>query len=129
MIVTGVGQKTEIGAIAGELSVKKDGKSPLNQKLARLTRTVTIIGALAALFVIIVSTVRLFLSGTASFESVMDVFISGIVLVVAAVPEGLPAIVAVSLALNMIKLARENVLIKKLIATETAGRGQRDLFG
>ena len=121
MIVTGVGQKTEIGAIAGELSVKKDGKSPLNQKLARLTRTVTIIGALAALFVIIVSTVRLFLSGTASFESVMDVFISGIVLVVAAVPEGLPAIVAVSLALNMIKLARENVLIKKLIATETAG--------
>ena len=121
MLVTAVGADTEIGAIAGELSVKKDGKSPLNQKLARLTRTVTIIGALAALFVVIVSTVRLFLNGTANFESVMDVIITGIVLVVAAVPEGLPAIVAVSLALNMIKLARENVLIKKLIATETAG--------
>ena len=121
MIVTGVGDHTEMGQIAGELSVKKDGKSPLDQKLEKLTKTVTVIGACAALFVVIVSSVRLFLHGTATFESLSDIFISGIVLVVASVPEGLPAIVAVSLALNMIKLARENVLIKKLIATETAG--------
>ncbi|PWM72392.1 MAG: calcium-translocating P-type ATPase, PMCA-type [Bacillota bacterium] len=121
MIVTGVGSHTEMGQIAGELSVRKDGKSPLNQKLERLTKTVTIVGACAAALVIIVSAVRLFLSGTASFESLSDIFITGIVLVVASVPEGLPAIVAVSLALNMMKLAKENVLIKKLIATETAG--------
>ena len=47
--------------------------------------------------------------------------ISCIVLIIAAVPEGLPTIVAVSLALNMIKLAKENALIKKMTATETAG--------
>lgn len=121
MAVTGVGTHTEMGQIAGELSVKKDGKSPLNQKLERLTKTVTLIGACAAALVIAVSAARLFLSGGATFESLTDVFIEGIVLVVAAVPEGLPAIVAVSLALNMMKLAKENVLIKKLVATETAG--------
>lgn len=121
LLVTAVGKDTEMGAIAGELSIAKDGKSPLNQKLAKLTKTVTIIGGVAAALVIAVSAARLIAGGQASFESLADVFITGIVLVVASVPEGLPAIVAVSLALNMIRLARENVLIKKLIATETAG--------
>ena len=53
--------------------------------------------------------------------TVSDAFITSIVLIVAAVPEGLPTIVAVSLALNIIKMSRENALVKKMIACETVG--------
>lgn len=121
MAVTAVGNGTEMGNIAGELSKKAEGNSPLQQKLARLGKIITAVGAVAAVIVFILSVVRLALSQSLSFESVEDVFIRSIVLVVAAVPEGLPTIVAVSLALNMTKLARENALIRKLVATETAG--------
>lgn len=121
MLVTAVGNATEIGQIAGELSEKKEGVSPLNRKLNKLTKIITIIGGIAAAVVLILSVVRLILTGAVTFETVTDAFIGSIVLVVAAVPEGLPAIVAVSLALNMTKLAKDNALIKKLIATETAG--------
>ena len=56
-----------------------------------------------------------------NWETVSDAFITSIVLIVAAVPEGLPTIVAVSLALNIIKMSRENALVKKMIACETVG--------
>ena len=59
--------------------------------------------------------------GQISLDTVSDAFITSIVLIVAAVPEGLPTIVAVSLALNIIKMSRENALVKKMIACETIG--------
>ena len=61
------------------------------------------------------------MSHTMNWETVSDAFITSIVLIVAAVPEGLPTIVAVSLALNIIKMSRENALVKKMIACETVG--------
>lgn len=120
-VITAVGDMTEIGGIAGELKNKKETPSPLEQKLAKLGKTITLIGVLIAALVFAVSVVKTAVSGTLGFESVQNLFVSCIVLIVAAVPEGLPTIVAVSLALNMIKLAKENALIKKMIATETAG--------
>ena len=121
MVVTAVGDRTEIGKIAGELSVKREANSPLQHKLSRLGKTITAIGTVTAVVVFILSLVKLIMTGGVTFASVQDLFISCIILIVAAVPEGLPTIVAVSLALNMIKLAGENALIKKMIATETAG--------
>ena len=121
MIVTVVGDKTEIGNIAGALKEKEQIKSPLEQKLAKLGRIISIIGGVCAGLVFIVSIVKQIVMGTVTFSSVQELFISCIILLVAAVPEGLPTIVAVSLALNMIKLAKENALIKKMIATETTG--------
>jgi Ca2+-transporting ATPase len=121
MIVTAVGDKTEIGSIAEELLKEKETSSPLQSKLSRLGKIITIIGIISAVLVFGISVVRLALMGQLNFESVQDLFISSIVLIVAAVPEGLPTIVAVSLALNMIKLAKGNALIKKMSATETAG--------
>ena len=67
------------------------------------------------------SLAKLIISGEVSFTSVQNLFITCIILIVAAVPEGLPTIVAISLALNMIKLSKQNALIKKMIATETTG--------
>ena len=120
-VVTATGDDTEIGRIAGELSTDIPEDSPLNKKLAKLGKTVTAIGAACASVVFATSLVRLILLNGVTFDSVSELFISCIVLIIAAVPEGLPAIVAVSLALNMIRLAKEKALIKKMIATETTG--------
>ena len=120
-VVTATGDNTEIGKIAGELSTDIPEDSPLNKKLAKLGKTVTAIGAVCALVVFITSLLRLILTHNVNFDSVSELFISCIVLIIAAVPEGLPTIVAVSLALNMIRLAKEKALIKKMIATETTG--------
>lgn len=121
IIVTAVGKNTEIGKIAGELNQNKEVLSPLQQKLASLGKSVSLIGTITAVLVFILTIIRLAVTSAITFDSILDLFISCIILVVAAVPEGLPTIVAVSLALNMIKLAKENALIKKMIATETAG--------
>ncbi|MBR5192156.1 MAG: calcium-translocating P-type ATPase, PMCA-type [Clostridia bacterium] len=121
MVVTAIGDNTEIGKIAGQLSTEKNISSPLQQKLAKLGKTVTIIGVISAVLVFIMSIIRLAILGNVNFFAIQELFISCIVLIIAAVPEGLPTIVAISLALNMIKLAKENALIKKMIATETTG--------
>lgn len=121
MIITAVGDDTEIGKIAGELSSKKELPSPLQQKLAKLGKIISAVGCVFAVIVFLINVARLIINGDFTFYGVQELFISCIVLIVAAVPEGLPTIVAVSLALNMIKLAKENALIKKMIATETAG--------
>ncbi|MBO4594884.1 MAG: calcium-translocating P-type ATPase, PMCA-type, partial [Clostridia bacterium] len=121
MLVTAVGDFTEIGRIAREISVSKTDDSPLQKKLNKLGKTVTAVGIITAAFVFIISAVRLYNGGNFTFSSVQELFISAIILIVAAVPEGLPTIVAISLALNMIKLSKENALVKKMTATETAG--------
>ncbi len=121
MLVTAVGDMTEMGKIAGEISKRRQDHSPLQHKLSKLGKMVTIIGAICAVVILAISMVRLIITGSVTFSNVQDLFISCIVLIVAAVPEGLPTIVAVCLALNMIKLAKENALIKKMTATETAG--------
>lgn len=121
MLVTAVGDDTEIGVIAGELSKGKEKDTPLNQKLAKLGKAISLVGVIAAVLVFALSAIRLAASGSFNFDNVRELFISCIVLIVAAVPEGLPTVVAISLALNMIKLARENALIKKMTATETTG--------
>ena len=120
-IVTDVGDNTEIGKIAQNLKGEKQIKTPLEQKLASLGKKITIIGIICALLVFVVSFLRLYFSQNLIYKNVQELFISCIILIVATVPEGLPTIVAMSLALNMIKLAKQNALIKKMIATETAG--------
>ena len=121
MVVASIGADTEMGKIAGELSTEIPEDSPLYRKLSKLGKTITAVGAACALAVFIMSFMRLIFAGALSFDTVSDLFISCIVLIIAAVPEGLPTIVAVSLALNMIRLAKEKALIKKMIATETTG--------
>ena len=121
MIVTAVGDDTEIGKIAKEISKNKENQTPLQYKLSRLSKAIAIIGVICAFLIFGVNAFKLVIEKKFNFSSVRELFISCIVLIVAIVPEGLPTIVAVSLALNMIKLSKENALIKKMTATETAG--------
>lgn len=120
-VVTHVGDHTEFGKIAKELSAADDSTTPLQEKLAKLGKLITLLGAAAAAVVFIVQLILLFSNGTASLATVSEAFITSIVLIVAAVPEGLPTIVAVSLAINIIKMSKQNSLVKKMIACETVG--------
>ncbi len=121
MLVTGVGNDTEFGQIAQELSSIEKTTTPLQEKLDKLGKQITVLGASAAAIVFAIEIIQFIIHGQFSLDTVSDAFITSIVLIVAAVPEGLPTIVAVSLALNIIKMSKENALVKKMIACETIG--------
>ncbi len=121
MIVTAVGEKAELGKIASDLDQATAVSAPLNQKLNKLGKTITIIGGIAAGLVFALSVLRLVVLGEVNFFTVQDSFVEAIVLIVAAVPEGLPTTAAISLSLNVLKLAKSNALIRKLVAAETVG--------
>ena len=121
MLVTGVGNDTEFGQIAQELSSIEKTTTPLQEKLDKLGKQITVLGASAAAIVFAIEVFQFFMRGQLNLDTVSDAFITSIVLIVAAVPEGLPTIVAVSLALNIIKMSKESALVKKMIACETIG--------
>ncbi len=121
MVVTSVGDNTEFGKIAKELSSTEKTSTPLQEKLAKLGKLITILGATAAAIVFIIQVIIFIANGTASIDTISEAFITSIVLIVAAVPEGLPTIVAVSLSINIIKMSKQNALVKKMIACETVG--------
>ena len=119
--VLAVGDNARIGKIAGDLTEKNNISAPLNQKLNKLGKNVSIFGAISSAVVFVLTLIRLYFTSGITFTGVKDAFIDAIVLIVAAVPEGLPTTVAVSLALGVVKLAKSNAIIKKLIAAETVG--------
>ncbi len=121
MVITAVGDSTEFGKIAKELTKTERTSTPLQEKLARLGKTITILGIIAATIVFISELISFALAGGLHLDEVLEAFVTSIVLIVAAVPEGLPTIVAVSLSINIIKLSQQNALVKKMIASETVG--------
>ncbi len=121
MLVTAVGDSTEFGTIAREIGGADKGSTPLQEKLAKLGKTITVLGIIAAAVVFVSEIISFYLQGSLSITNVMEAFVTSIVLIVAAVPEGLPTIVAVSLSINIIKLSKQNALVKKMIASETIG--------
>ena len=121
MVVTDVGDFTQFGLIAREIQGETEGHTPLQEKMARLGKVITVIGAVCAALIFIVQLIFVLASGSASFETISEAIIASIVLMVAAVPEGLPTIVAISLSINIARMARQNALVKKMIACETIG--------
>lgn len=121
MVITSVGDGTEFGKIARELSSTKKTSTPLQEKLAELGKKIALIGIIAAAIVFIIQVVNFIRIGEANFQNISEAFITSIVLIVASVPEGLPTIVAVSLSINIIKMAKQNALVKKMVACETIG--------
>ena len=121
MVVTGVGDNTEFGLIAREIQRGGDGPTPLQEKMGRLGKVITLVGAVCAALIFLIQLVATIARGQASFESISAAFIDSIVLMVAAVPEGLPTIMAISLSINIARMARQNALVKKMVACETVG--------
>ena len=121
MLVCAVGKETEFGKIAGELSSSKSTSTPLQEKLSKLGKTIAIAGASIALLVFIIQLTRYIVTDNANIQNILNAFLMSVVLIVAAVPEGLPTIVAVSLSINTLRMAKEKALVKKLVASETIG--------
>ena len=94
MVVTAVGDATEFGKIAQELSSTAKTSTPLQEKMARLGKFIAVLGAAVSLVVFLIQLITFLSSGTASFETISEAFITSIVLIVASVPEGLPTILS-----------------------------------
>ncbi len=121
MIVTSIGDNTEVGKIAKELKKEEDLETPLQQKLTDLGKKISVVGSIAAGLIFLLEVFFMFRKGNISFEGVKNAFVVSVALIVAAVPEGLPTMVALTLAFNMTKMARNNALVRKMIACETIG--------
>ncbi|MGL5381124.1 cation-translocating P-type ATPase [Clostridium sp.] len=112
-LVIGTGMNTEIGKIASMLDSEEEDTTPLQKKLAQLGKTLgfAAVGISILMFIISMFQGRDFLA----------MFMTSISLAVAAIPEGLPAIVAIVLALGVQRMIKENAIIRKLPAVETLG--------
>jgi len=112
-IVTETGMTSEIGKIAGMIQSEKPKPTPLQIKLKKL-------GEVLGLGAIIISALVFFI-GVATGQPVTEMFITAISLAVAAIPEGLPAVVTIALAIGIQKMIKKNALIRKLPSVETLG--------
>ena len=112
-VVTGTGMATALGRIADLLQEHAAGPTPLQRRLTVLSKRL----AAAALVVCVV----VFAAGVARGESVELMFLTAVSLAVAAIPEGLPAVVTISLALGAHRMAQRRALARKLPAVETLG--------
>ena len=113
ILVTATGMRTELGAIAAMLQTMEQEPTPLQRRLDQLGRTLAII-ALAIVGVI-------FVIGLLRGEELYLMFLTAVSMAVAAVPEGLPAVVTIALALGAQRMLRRRALIRKLAAVETLG--------
>lgn len=122
-VVVATGMQTEVGKIAGMLDTAKATKTPLQESLNQLSKTLTGLILLIAVVIFVVGMLRS--TGTGSFSHrLVDMLLTAISLAVAAIPEGLPAIVTVTLALGTTRLAKRHALMRKLPAVETLGATQ-----
>ncbi len=112
-VITATGMKTQMGAIADMIEQVEEEDTPLQKRLDQLGRYIAA-GCLIICFIVSVT-------GMLRGENPLDMLITGISLAVAAVPEGLPAIVTISLALAVRRILKRNALVKKLHAVETLG--------
>ena len=112
-VVTATAMNTEMGKIAGLLDASEDGQTPLQQKLANMGKYLGIV-ALAACAVI-------FVLGLLDGIPVMEIFMTAVSLAVSAIPEGLPAIVTIVLAIGVQRMVKKNAIIRRLPAVETLG--------
>ena len=120
-IVTAVGDSTEMGKIAAELRETLQGTTPLQEKLEELGKNISVAGTALAGVIFLFEIGHMFFGGHLSIEGVKDAFVVSVALIVAAVPEGLPTMVALTLAFSMLKMAKQQALVRKMIACETIG--------
>ncbi|GIM28529.1 calcium-translocating P-type ATPase, PMCA-type [Clostridium polyendosporum] len=120
-LVTAVGDSTEMGNIANELKGQNQGSTPLQEKLEKMASKISFFGGIGAFLIFLFECYRMFATNSFTFDNVQEAFVASIALIVALVPEGLPTIVAMILAFNIAKMAKNNALVKKMVACETIG--------
>ncbi len=113
MVVTATGMHTELGLLAGMLGRAKDSPTPLQVQLDGLGSRLALIAGIVVSFMLVAGLLR--------GEPWIKMVLTAIALAVAAIPEGLPAVVTVTLAIGLQRMARDQAIVKRLAAVETLG--------
>ena len=115
-LVADTGMRSEFGKIAALLQQEQEIKTPLQEKLEELGKSLGIV-------VLVISSI-VFAAGYLQGRDVLEMFLTAVSLAVAAIPEGLPAVVTITLAIGLTKMAKKNAIIRKLPSVETLGSTQ-----
>ncbi len=113
-VVVATGASTELGRISSLLREAAELETPLTRSLGRMAKVLTLAIALVAAAIVVVALVRGY--------PLLDAFLAGITLAVAAIPEGLPAIITIALAIGVQRMAARRAVVRKLPAVETLGQ-------
>ncbi len=119
MVVTGTGMDTEMGKIATAITEAEEGETPLQKKLSQLSKILTwlVLGICVFMFAFTLLTKRDF-----SLNAILEgAFMPAVSLAVAAIPEGLAAVVTIVLSMGVTKMSKQNAIIRRLTAVETLG--------
>lgn len=117
-VICSTGMNTEMGKIAGALSTAADEETPLQLKLKELSKTLT---WLVLIICALVFGVQVFRAGGFETKIVLDSFMVAVSLAVAAIPEGLAAVVTIVLSIGVTNMSKKNAIIRRLTAVETLG--------
>ena len=112
-VVTGTGMNTKVGKIANMIIEDKSPETPIQKKLSQVGKTLGIVCLAICLLIFVIGLIK-------NIEP-MEMFMTSVGLAVAAIPEGLPAIVTIVLSIGVTKMAKQNSIIRKLPAVETLG--------
>ncbi|MBR5572573.1 MAG: cation-translocating P-type ATPase [Oscillospiraceae bacterium] len=120
-VITGTGMDTEMGKIADALANAAEGQTPLQRKLTQLSGILT---KLVLAICVLIFGVQLWRAGSFSLDVALDSFMVAVSLAVAAIPEGLAAVVTVVLSIGVTNMSRRSAIIRRLTAVETLGCAQ-----
>lgn len=118
-VITATGMKTEMGKIAGAIAAASEGETPLQKKLSQLSKILSVLVLAICVFIFAVDILKIYPNVTG--EGLLETFMIAVSLAVAAVPEGLAAVVTVVLSIGVTNMAKRNAVIRKLTAVETLG--------
>ncbi len=119
-VVTATGMNTEMGKIAQMLTEVKEDPSPLNKQLGKTAKILSIL-VLAIAVVIFIINICAHIGTGIDYTVIIDAFMTAIAIAVAAIPEGLPAVVTIVLAMGVQKMSKRNAIVKNLPSVETLG--------
>lgn len=120
-IVTDIGMKTEMGKIAEALTKTKEEATPLQKKLAQVSKVLTVAVLIICIIVFGVQLIRDGLNGGITTDTLLSTLLIAVSLAVAAIPEGLATVVTIVLSIGVTKMSKRNAVIRKLTAVETLG--------
>lgn len=123
-VVVATGMETEMGKIADALAQAEDGQTPLQRKLSELSHVLTILVVGISVAIFLTGFLKYGLAFLSNFDHVLDTFMIAVSLAVAAIPEGLVAVVTIVLSLGVTKMSQQRAIIRKLSAVETLGSTQ-----
>ena len=120
-VITATGMDTEMGKIADALANAEEGQTPLQLKLSQLSKILTwlVLGICVVIFA-----VQIIRAGGFEFDTILNSFMVAVSLAVAAIPEGLAAVVTVVLSIGVTNMSKRNAIIRRLTAVETLGCAQ-----